>query len=75
MNQFKFVRAHKTAFMVFAVFSFVGYVCARTRSVVAFDILVLMAGVWTLLTIVRYQPKQADDDERPDSGRRHRHKH
>ena len=67
MNQFKFVRAHKTAFMAFAIFTFLGYFCARTRTVVAFDILVLVAGTVILVAIFRYQPKQEDDGERPDS--------
>ena len=74
MNQFKFVRAHKTAFMAFAIFTFLGYVCARIRSVVGFDILVLAAGIVILMAIFRYQPKQEDDGEKPDSRRRHRHK-
>ncbi len=60
--------------MVFAIFTFLGYFCARTRSVVGFDILVLVAGAWILIAIFHYQPKQEDDDERPDSHRRHRHR-
>src|ERR1700676_4153732 len=67
MNQFKFVRAHKTAVIAFAIFTILGYACARIRTAIGFDILVLMAGVWILVAIFRYQSKQEDDEERPDS--------
>ena len=72
MNQFKFVRAHKFAVVVVVIIAYLGYVCARIRNAVGFDILVLVAGGLILLVIFRYQPKPDDDGERPDSHHRHK---
>jgi hypothetical protein len=70
----KFFRDHKLAILGIAAFVYVAkFVCSK--SMVLFDILVLVAGSLVLVTIYRYRPNESDAEMRKSFRRRNRRRH